>query len=330
MDGARDLFDQLVAGGLELIHRMGPESWQEDLLLDFKTAEHDSAPMSKSDSKNLAEALSGFANSDGGVVVWGVDARAAERGEPDVAQDVRPMNKLGLFLSDLQRLTPQVISPGVLGVMHREIPETDDPDCGYVLTLVPRSESELHMAIAAGQHRFYYRSGSSFSPMEAFMVADRLGRRPQPRLELSCRLERGSSDQHHQKVKAVIGIRNVGRGVALYPAIALRETGEWRLDPYGLDGNGHTGLPKRPRSVDPAGETTPLFAGGSDVAIHPGTVLEVTCMTAQVPHARDDFPDLSLVHDLCQGFSYSGQATIPIMDFASLLGEMSPMSVTTN
>jgi hypothetical protein len=322
LGAAEDLFEQFVAGGLDLIHRMGPEAWQEDLLLDFKTAEGGSAPMTKADRRNLGEALSGFANSDGGVIVWGVDARAAGRDEPDVAQDVAPVEKLGLLVSDLHRLTPQVVSPGVLGVQHHPIAEPSNADSGYVVTLVPRSESDLHMAVAADQHRFYYRSGSSFLPMESYMVADRLGRRPQPRLELDCRLERGSSDAHSQKVKIVIGIRNVGRGVALYPAIALQRAEGWALDEYGLDGNRRTGLPRRPRSADPTGVSVPLFAGGADTAIYPGTVLEVTCLSANIPRSQDDYPDLVIRHELyCDGFSSAGEATVAVMDFVSSLRE---------
>jgi hypothetical protein len=45
----------------------------EHLQLDFKTV--NSALLNRDDRMSLACALSGFANSSGGLIVWGVDAR---------------------------------------------------------------------------------------------------------------------------------------------------------------------------------------------------------------------------------------------------------------
>ena len=49
---------------------------QEHLQLEFKTV-RDAEVRGSDDRRNLAKCLSGFANSSGGVVVWGVDARGA-------------------------------------------------------------------------------------------------------------------------------------------------------------------------------------------------------------------------------------------------------------
>jgi hypothetical protein len=52
----------------------------EDLHLDFKQLQR---PFEhRDDKRNLAKALSGFANSDGGIIIWGIDARE-KNGEPD-------------------------------------------------------------------------------------------------------------------------------------------------------------------------------------------------------------------------------------------------------
>ncbi|MHB0980666.1 MAG: AlbA family DNA-binding domain-containing protein [Thermoleophilia bacterium] len=105
MSGARTLFDQLLEGGLELIQRTVSEAWHESPVLDFKTLDKDSAPLTKNGRRTLAEALSGFANSDGGVIVWGIDARRGRHLEPDVARELRPIDRLQLLLSDLHGLT---------------------------------------------------------------------------------------------------------------------------------------------------------------------------------------------------------------------------------
>jgi hypothetical protein len=60
----------------------------EHLLLDFKTV--NSASFNRDDRRSLACALSGFANSSGGLIVWGVDARS-----PDIITDLPPNHRLG-------------------------------------------------------------------------------------------------------------------------------------------------------------------------------------------------------------------------------------------
>ena len=58
----------------------------EDLYFDAKTC---SVPFSAHDQQHLAEALSGFANADGGVLVYGLVARGGDRSKPDVVTAVR-------------------------------------------------------------------------------------------------------------------------------------------------------------------------------------------------------------------------------------------------
>ncbi len=321
MSGAYSLFTQFIKGGKEFLNKVVEDSWIEDFLLDFKTLEHHSAPMTKSDMQNFAEALSGFANSDGGVIVWGIDARVINSNSPDVAQKLCPISYLKRFCSDLQRYTPQLVAPSIVGVEHYPIYESDSSDTGFVISFIPKSEVDIHMAQAKDQHRFYYRSGNSFRHMEAFMVADRFGRRPQPKLDLEYRFEQGGSSGRNIEVRLVIGIKNCGQGIALYPAIAIYESARVKLDPHGLDGNGHPGLPERIRTSSRPDDARRLFAGGVNDAIHPGTTLEVTCISIKkIPIEANDYPDVDIKYDLyCQGYSTSGQNLIFIMGFLKTL-----------
>jgi hypothetical protein len=55
------------------------KSHEETLHLEFKTVTRSDLSF-RDDRKSLAIALSRFGNSDGGLVVWGVDARKNEQG----------------------------------------------------------------------------------------------------------------------------------------------------------------------------------------------------------------------------------------------------------
>ena len=165
---------------LDIIHSFVKEGREEDLQLDFK-AVSDSSFKNKDDKRNLAKALSGFANSSGGVVIWGVDARKNED-DIDVACEEKPIEKLKLFISKLNSYTGEFVNPIVDGVQHRAIPTSEKTDTGFAASLIPESQSGPHMA-KAGEHRYYKRSGDSFYRMEHFDLEDVFGRRPHPKLE---------------------------------------------------------------------------------------------------------------------------------------------------
>ncbi len=98
--------------------------------------------MTDDDRKNLGKALSGFANSDGGIVIWGIGECKDNSEDPpvDKAKELKPIDKLSGFLSDLQNYTPQLTSPPVIGVIHEPIRESEGADTGYIISYIPASE----------------------------------------------------------------------------------------------------------------------------------------------------------------------------------------------
>jgi hypothetical protein len=125
-----ETFDQLDWEAIESYLKLGQE---ENLHLDFKTVKN--ADMTATDDKrNLARGISGFANSNGGIIVWGVDARKNADGV-DCANSIAKISKPALMVSRLNTLTGDATSPIVDGIRHRAItnPETN---AGVVVTLV--------------------------------------------------------------------------------------------------------------------------------------------------------------------------------------------------
>jgi hypothetical protein len=316
MSPAQELYESIVGGGLPFLERMVAEAWGEDLHLDYKEAERGSAPMSIGDRRNLAKAVSGFANSDGGVVCWGVSCRKAAPDEPDVANDLKPIADIQLFYSDITRFSAELVSPAVSGVEHTVIPH--ERDMGFVVTFVPRSDGEPHMARAKGQHRFYYRAGESFRPMEAFQLADRYGRRPQPTLEFTYRLDRHGSTTRDCDLDVVVGIRNAGLGLAKFPALQLAENPSFKISTFGLDGNRKTGLPERVRTSAGASSMLRTFAGGSGDVIYPNSQLDITIVSLVVSRENGPPEEVSMRYALhCDGFSTSGVCSMSRAEITS-------------
>jgi hypothetical protein len=345
MDAARELFHQFKSRKLRLIYAARNEKWEESPVLDFKNASKQKGPMETDDRKYLAEALSGFANSDGGVLVWGVDCRRV-LDEADVVQELRPIANLKRFLSDLNTYTPQAVSPAVIGVEHQMIADPDaGTDAGYVVTYVPRAETGLHMAIAKGdQFCYFFRSGTAFQRMPAWMVADRYRQRPQPKLELSCVSSyEGVQIVERKKAKFLaldhsvdveiqgheftfmLGIRNVGLGVALYPATELTLPETLYFKSGGIAHGTSFGLPQRMRDVrDPRNERSHLFAGGVNDVVYPGTTLDVARAVYRVVPPTGTHPtpplDQTIRYALyCDGFVASGELTLTATDLNSLV-----------
>jgi hypothetical protein len=262
---------------------------QEDLHLDFKLMQ--SAPdFGRDDRKNLAKALSGFANSDGGLIAWGIDGRKNAECV-DCAVGVVPVSNVGAVLSKLQSLTGEATVPIVDGVVHRIVPVAAGG--GVVITYVPPSEAGPHMAML-GENRYYKRSGDSFYQMEHFDIADMFGRRVRPRLALSLSLTTGGASSggggRSAKVQAVVGIENSGRGLARFPLLRIRPSTPYAVSPYELDGNGRSGLPVLVRSGSEPNWAA--YAGGVDSVVHPGTTLDITLVRADVHESMSSFPDL--------------------------------------
>jgi len=73
-------------------------------------------------------------------------------------------------------------------------------------------------------------------------------------------------------LKAVISIKNEGRGTAKFPFITLSVHQPYKIDRYELDGGGRSGLPRR----NPRARGAAQYAAGLDTVIHPGMTIAVT------------------------------------------------------
>src|SRR4051812_30057997 len=102
--------------GLEQIEAYLRERQQEHLHLDFKAVNNPG--LDRNDRKNLARCISGFANSAGGIIVWGIDARKNDDGV-DCAGDRKEIPSIDLFVSKLNEYTGQAVLPLVDGIRHK-------------------------------------------------------------------------------------------------------------------------------------------------------------------------------------------------------------------
>jgi schlafen family protein len=219
----------------------------------------------------LARILSGFANSEGGLILWGVTAKKNEQ-QIDCITDFPGVSEPDVFTSRLNELTPEALSPGVSGIDHRMV--RDDPSTPpFVVTAVPASDAGPHMALL-GEHRYYQRIGQATLPMEHFQLADMFGRRPQASLRLRFLKSEG--------YLLSVNFENIGRGIASAPYLLFYDvSAPYVVSPYPGSGK-PTDFPL-PKVQPAARQGVDGFVGSLDHLIHPGLYLTFRCL--QLPNA---------------------------------------------
>lgn len=153
---AKLYFDEILAGGVTLLESLpgNPEPVIETEWRDFQQEE------SKSLKEAWSEMLSGFANTEGGVVVWGVRAKK-EKGNPmDCVTGLDKVLKPAEWAERLRGWLLEATDPPVSGVVIKPIPEVGGP--GFVVCHIPESQHKPHRAEFLENKPYKIRTGSNF------------------------------------------------------------------------------------------------------------------------------------------------------------------------
>jgi hypothetical protein len=184
----------------------------EELFLDYKQSSTTlpAARLSVDDRKNLGRAIGGFANSEGGVIVWGVDCRHTTHGDvPTKAVPIaQPLALKTLFDSALGGLT----LPAHSGVENLDLLNSQRTD-GFVVTHVPAG---LHVPYQTlfPKHEYYIRAGSTFQPTPHGVLAGLFGRTPQPNVVPTVRFQAAQFQGGRFQIDFEVATINNGRGFA--------------------------------------------------------------------------------------------------------------------
>jgi len=219
MSRAQDLFDRLVQGGEAEVLSFIAQSFTEELFLDYKRSADDGSGVTlhNRDRANLGRAISGFGNSEGGLIIWGVDCRNdPTRG--DIPTGPIRIQDPTRFKSWLEQATSGLTIPPHDGVRHHTIPQ------GFVLSFVPSGMHAPYQTV--GEQSYYMRAGSNFVRTPHAVLAGMFGRRPQPDIKSRYFVQSVPTLVSSGVVKTQISIvlHNYGRGIAENVFLNLRIT----------------------------------------------------------------------------------------------------------
>jgi hypothetical protein len=184
MSRARELFERLREGGCSALDVLIADREPESLFLDFKRSPQDGAAkkLAHEDNKNLSKAISGFANSSGGVLVWGVDCRRDITTGGEVAEK-HPLLDASGFNTKLQSAISRTTVPPHPGVQALFFDEPGRSPAGYVVVYAP--QSLIGPIRSLETNHYHVRTGSDFVIVSHDVLAGMFGRIPQPNVDVN-------------------------------------------------------------------------------------------------------------------------------------------------
>lgn len=116
----------------------------------------------------LATALSGFANTEGGVVIWGVGTTRHSHENLDVLTQIEPVGNCRKFAKQVETVIPRLTTPPITNCKNKVIVESTKDTRGVVLTYIPRTTGDPVQSSI--DQKFYFRNGDEFSVLPYQMI----------------------------------------------------------------------------------------------------------------------------------------------------------------
>jgi hypothetical protein len=288
---------------------------KEDIFFEFKTANYpDKVDF---DKKNFSRCLSAFANSAGGIIVWGISTQSVH-GKYDVASKLKPLTDLLGFESYLMKIEHDAIIPSIEGVEYRRIIENDNS--GFLLVFVPPSSRAPHMALFADK-RYYKRNADNCYVCEHFDIMDMLNRKTAP--DLNVILKNVKIEDRYRFAKPVksfegiICVENISAVSAQHVYLSLNISTPFKVSTFALDGNGSPGMDRRNNSY-----VNVSYSGGYNVVIHPTMIYEIDKIVLREEVETQVIPELRIDYTIiCEGMNlktgqiiYSGENSLEIIE----------------
>jgi len=177
---------------------------EESLNLDYKAAgELENKPVKK---KDITKDISAFANSDGGIIIYGISEHPTDRHLPS---RIDPVNRQDFSKEWLEHVIGN-IRPRIDGLLIHPVPiGGSNSDVVYIVQ-IPQS----HTAHQATDKRYYKRHNFESVPMDDYEIRDVMNRLQHPRIELDFRLR--NVRRRNGSYDLEIFMANTGSVYALY------------------------------------------------------------------------------------------------------------------
>jgi Putative DNA-binding domain len=191
---AFELFKRLEASPIDEINRMLKEQERETEYLEFKGG---SRLNPKEIKRYWSQALSGFANTEGGVLVWGVDARktpSADHPEVEIeaACGLDYVAKPFELADTLDRKRLDATADPVGGVQIRAIDAAAGQ--GFVICYIPEGKHKPYRASLDETQNYFHRVRDSFVVISHSFLRSLFFPQTGPSLNIEATITSGTDD----------------------------------------------------------------------------------------------------------------------------------------
>ncbi len=118
--------------------------------------------------KHLASVLSGFSNTEGGIIIWGVSTTKHLHGDLDVLTKIEELGNCDNFAKQIETSIPQLTIPAITRSQTKVIKKSKKDNRGIIITYVPKSIGDPVQS-NKDQH-FYFRNGNEFTKLPYEML----------------------------------------------------------------------------------------------------------------------------------------------------------------
>lgn len=116
--------------------------------------------LTKDQKSQLAEALSGFSNTAGGVIIYGMSTTAHNHSGLDIITQIEPIGDIKKFEQAVKLAIPTLTTPSIQTFQTRIIKEKTSDTKGVLVVYVPLTAHDPVQSVQ--DNRFYYRTGDEF------------------------------------------------------------------------------------------------------------------------------------------------------------------------
>ncbi len=198
---------------LEKIEQYITDGVEENIHLDYKGA--GSISKTKDKKKEISKDISAFANSDGGVIIYGV-REFDEIGKTHLPEKIDPIDANEFSKEWLEQIINSTISPTILNILITpiQVGEKEDNQVIYVVE-IPKSNTAHQMS----DKKYYRRYNFQSIAMEDWEIKDIINRLSKTQFKLYFKTKMPKSLLRKllpQKIKIEIWISNSGNKIIEY------------------------------------------------------------------------------------------------------------------
>ncbi len=213
-DNIEPIIQDIKKRGYPTLEDIVARKESEKFFIDFKLTQKDDysgqRTLYESDKKNLAKAISGLGNSEGGLIIWGIDASGST---DDYAKSIRCIKAVDNFKSLLESFVSLLTLPVHKTVESLVVKKSKTDTEGVVVTIIPKGNDRPYQNI--GDYKYYMRAGDSFVPVPHGVLQGMFGQTPQPNVFYMFNISKTPTIEANKAMKWQAGLMAVNGGLGI-------------------------------------------------------------------------------------------------------------------